>query len=427
MAELKQKNNIGGDGFSGGADNVFDELDELLRSISVKVDIDEDTDGYDLGGEDEHIGEITGDLGAYDALYDNIESTSAFDKFRGNDFTDKIKKIGSAETADRYSTDAAGDANRQDAVGDLGAARFLPKKETGELKAGGGGDLRGDGGDHNKKKRGKKLAVNKEIAAKIKAKPVRIIAVFVALAVIVGAVWYAAAAVLNLRHIPIFMYHSINDEPIGSEEQLSVRVDDFESQLRYLRERGYESVFVKDMPKYDYEQRLVAVTFDDGYEDVYTNAFPLLKKYEIKATLFMPTSLIGEEGYLDEDQLREMQNSGYVDVESHTVSHEDLSRLSTDEIENEFRESKRTLEDILDKTVNVIAYPGGYVNSDVEEIAGKYFDKAVLAKSQDDFSLFVDEMAMERLGVYRDTTTAQIDIVCRRKMQTYGDYIGNNR
>lgn len=420
MAELKQKPNIGGDGFSGGADNVFDELDELLRSISVKVDIDEDTDGYDLSGEDERIGEITGDLGAYDALYDNIESTSAFDKFRGSEFTDKIKKIGAAETADGYRPDAAGEAYRQNTVGEFGAARFLPKKETGELKAEGGGDLRGDGGNRIGNKRGKGLA------AKVKAKPVRIIAVFIALAVIVGAVWYAAAAVLNLRHIPIFMYHSINDEPIGKEEELSVSVDDFESQLRYLRERGYESVFVKDMPKYDYEQRLVAVTFDDGYEDVYTNAFPLLKKYEIKATLFMPTSLIGEEGYLDEDQLRELQNSGYVDVESHTVSHEDLSRLSTDEIENEFRESKRTLEEILDKTVSVIAYPGGYVNSDVEEIAGKYFDKAVLAKSQDDFSLFVDEMAMERLGVYRDTTTAQIDIVCRRKMQTYGDYIGDN-
>ena len=420
MAELKQKPNIGGDGFSGGAENVFDELDELLRSISVKVDIDEDTDGYDLSGEDERIGEITGDLGAYDALYDNIGSTSAFDKFRGSEFTDKIKKIGSAETADGYRPNAAEQTYRSEAVEEFGAARFLPKKETVELKTEGGGDLRG-GGNRTKNKRGKGFA------AKVKAKPVRIIAVFIALAVIAGAVWYAAAAVLNLRHIPIFMYHSINDEPIGKEEELSVSVDDFESQLRYLRERGYESVFVKDMPKYDYEQRLMAVTFDDGYEDVYTNAFPLLKKYEIKATLFMPTSLIGEEGYLDEDQLRELQNSGYVDVESHTVSHEDLSRLSTDEIENEFRESKRTLEDILDKTVNVIAYPGGYVNSDVEEIAGKYFDKAVLAKSQDDFSLFVDEMAMERLGVYRDTTTAQIDIVCRRKMQTYGDYIGNNR
>ena len=421
MAELKQKPNIGGDGFSGGAENVFDELDELLRSISVKVDIDEDTDGYDLSDGDERIGEITGDLGAYDALYDNIESTSAFDKFRGSEFTDKIKKIGAAETADGYRPGAPGETYRQNTVGEFGAARFLPKKETGELKTEGGGDLRGDGGNRTGNKRGKGLA------AKVKAKPVRIIAVFIALAVIVGAVWYAAAAVLNLRHIPIFMYHSINDEPIGKEEELSVSVDDFESQLRYLRERGYESVFVKDMPKYDYEQRLVAVTFDDGYEDVYTNAFPLLKKYEINATLFMPTSLIGEEGYLDEDQLRELQNSGYVDVESHTVSHEDLSRLSPDEIENEFRESKRTLEDILDKTVNVIAYPGGYVNSDVEEIAGKYFDKAVLAKSQDDFSPFVDEMAMERLGVYRDTTTAQIDIVCRRKMQTYGDYIGNNR
>lgn len=420
MAELKQKNNIGGDGFSGGADNVFDELDELLRSISVKVDIGEGADGYDLSDGDERIGEITGDLGAYDALYDNIESTSAFDKFRGSEFTDKIKKIGAAETADGYRPNAAEETYRSEAVEEFGAARVLPKKETAELKTEGGGDLRGDGGNRIGNKRGKGFA------AKVKAKPVRIIAVFIALAVIVGAVWYAAAAVLNLRHIPIFMYHSINDEPIGKEEELSVSVDDFESQLRYLRERGYESVFVKDMPKYDYEQRLVAVTFDDGYEDVYTNAFPLLKKYEIKATLFMPTSLIGEKGYLDEDQLRELQNSGYVDVESHTVSHEDLSRLSPDEIENEFRESKRTLEDILDKTVNVIAYPGGYVNSDVEEIAGKYFDKAVLAKSQDDFSLFVDEMAMERLGVYRDTTTAQIDIVCRRKMRTYGDYIGDN-
>ena len=123
MAELKQKPNIGGDGFSGGAENVFDELDELLRSISVKVDIDEDTDGYDLSDGDERIGEITGDLGAYDALYDNIESTSAFDKFRGSEFTDKIKKICATETADGYRPGAPGETYRQNTGGEFGAAR----------------------------------------------------------------------------------------------------------------------------------------------------------------------------------------------------------------------------------------------------------------------------------------------------------------
>ena len=75
------------------------------------------------------------------------------------------------------------------------------------------------------------------------------------------------------------------------------------------------------------EITIQALTLDDGYEDNYTNLFPLLKKYQAKATISVVTGSIGQPGILTADQIREMSDSGLVEFASHTVTHPHLTSL----------------------------------------------------------------------------------------------------
>lgn len=171
--------------------------------------------------------------------------------------------------------------------------------------------------------------------------------------------------------IPILYYHSINDKPIGIL-QLSVKVDEFDSQMKYLVDNEYTSVHINELDKLDYIKKPIVITLDDGYVDNYENAFPILKKYNIKATIFMTTDFINKPGMLKIDQIKEMKD--LVSFQNHTKTHTNLTTLSKDNIEKEFEESKKVLEDITNQPVYSVAYPIGGYNNEVIEITKRYFD-----------------------------------------------------
>ena len=178
----------------------------------------------------------------------------------------------------------------------------------------------------------------------------------------------------------IYMYHSVREEPVNPEaDELSVKPSEFEKHLAYFSKRGIKTLFADELPDLGPDDvHCVALTFDDGYEDNYTEAFPLLKKYNCKATIFMITSLIDQPGYLSSEQIREMTESGLVSVQSHTVSHEPLAlgdKLYED-VDYELGESKRILEAISGRPVTALAMPNGSYDSAVIEIAKKYYDVA---------------------------------------------------
>jgi peptidoglycan/xylan/chitin deacetylase (PgdA/CDA1 family) len=131
-------------------------------------------------------------------------------------------------------------------------------------------------------------------------------------------------------------------------------------------------------------RKAVVITFDDGYEDNYSEAYPVLRKYNFPATIFLTTGWIGDKGHvnkrgvalpmLDWNQIEEMHASGQINFEPHTVSHPRLTKIPLKEAEHEVWESMREVERRLGKSCHFFAYPYGDFNSAVAAIAGKAFE-----------------------------------------------------
>ena len=109
----------------------------------------------------------------------------------------------------------------------------------------------------------------------------------------------------------------------------------------------------------------VALIFDDGYGDNYTNAFPILQKYQMRATFFIITGALGEPGYMADSQIRALSESG-MEIQSHTVHHVSLGKINAGLTAKETADSKKTLEQILGKPCLFLAYPSGSFNTTVE-------------------------------------------------------------
>ena len=119
---------------------------------------------------------------------------------------------------------------------------------------------------------------------------------------------------------------------------------------------------------------VLILTFDDCFVYFYDNAFPLLKKYNQKATIFIITDYINGENYLTEEQLKEIADSGLVKIESHTKTHNYLDEMTYEEQVTEAVESKERLEAITGQEVTVYCYPSGRYNDETLDIIDDYYD-----------------------------------------------------
>lgn len=170
--------------------------------------------------------------------------------------------------------------------------------------------------------------------------------------------------------IPVIMYHYVEyvkDTKDIVRKKLSITPLLFEQHLRVLKDAHYETYFVKDIPQIldgaiDYSTQSAILTFDDGYEDFYTDVFPLLKKYNMRATLYIITNYIGKKGFLNETQIRELIDSDLVEIGSHTQDHIYLKVSPKDYADEQIRESKKTLEAMFNIKVKTFAYPYGAFN-----------------------------------------------------------------
>lgn len=201
------------------------------------------------------------------------------------------------------------------------------------------------------------------------------------------------------KHEPaVFMYHLIMEEPYSEDTGLFVTPSEFEAQLDAIVESKAATLFADEYAVS--KKPSVIITFDDGYEDNYTTAYPLLKERGLKATIFLVVDLIGTEGYMTEEQIFEMSESGLVKFGSHTKSHKDLSTLDEDQVRYELEESKKALEELLGYEVKSFAYPVGGYNDSVVKIASEIFGFAYTTKNPDDVE--ADNMLLiPRYAVFR--------------------------
>ncbi|QQG44137.1 MAG: polysaccharide deacetylase family protein [Candidatus Roizmanbacteria bacterium] len=173
--------------------------------------------------------------------------------------------------------------------------------------------------------------------------------------------------------LPIVMYHYVEyvkDKGDTIRQSLNINPYLFEGQLKNLKENRYTSYFARDIPmilkgKIKAPAKSIILTFDDGYKDFYTDAFPLLKKYKIKSTIYIVNNFIGRKDFLNEDEIKELISSGLVEIGAHTTDHLYLKGLSKTMIRQQILESKQRLEEDFNIKVKTFAYPYGAFNSDV--------------------------------------------------------------
>lgn len=174
--------------------------------------------------------------------------------------------------------------------------------------------------------------------------------------------------------IPVLMYHCID---YGSNS-LYVSPEMFNEHINYLINNNFNFMDFNDLKSDKIPQNPIMLTFDDGYKDFYINAYPILKKNNIKATVYIIYNLIDTTGYLTTDNILEMKD--LISFQSHTLSHADLKFLDKKEQEREIKESKEKIENLTGKKVISFSYPSSSYNDNVVQLAGKFYDYAVTTK-----------------------------------------------
>jgi len=191
---------------------------------------------------------------------------------------------------------------------------------------------------------------------------------------------------LKRIQLPIIMYHYVEyvkDPKDTTRKSLDINPYEFDYQLKTLVANGYQSYFVRDVPSMlkglkEPAKKSIILTFDDGYEDFYTDAFPVLKKYNFKATVYIIVDFIGKRGFLNEKEIRELVQSGLVEIGSHTLNHYYLKKAPKAQAQEEITLSKTKLESLFGVSVDTFAYPFGALDeSSIELVKESSYSAAV--------------------------------------------------
>jgi len=171
--------------------------------------------------------------------------------------------------------------------------------------------------------------------------------------------------------IPVLMYHHVDEN--WQKSKLSVSPESFKRQMEFLKKRGYNVISMAGLINaVKSGQRLpaktVAITFDDGYEDNYLNAFPILKEAGVQATMFIAVNHLGREGYMNWEQVKELSASRVIDIGSHTLNHAWLPAQDDEALIREIAGSKERLEKETGHAVKVLSYPLGGFNEKVRKV-----------------------------------------------------------
>ncbi len=169
--------------------------------------------------------------------------------------------------------------------------------------------------------------------------------------------------------VPILMYHYIRINPNPGDRlgaAVSVTPADFRLQLDWLAANGYHTVDLEQLRGYllghgELPARPVVLTFDDGYRDLYTTAYPILREHDDRAVAYIVSGYLGAPNNVTREQVLEMSQNG-IEIASHTVSHADLTTLGAGELARQLVDSRADLERLVGHPVVDFCYPAGRVN-----------------------------------------------------------------
>jgi len=204
--------------------------------------------------------------------------------------------------------------------------------------------------------------------------------------------------------VPILMYHHVDEN--GDISSLSVSPENFLRQMRFLSERNYNPISLSELVRAKRSgQKLgrntVVITFDDGYADNYLSAYPVLKKYNLPATIFVIVDALNLSGYLNDAQISRMSSEGIIEIGSHSLSGAYLPGRDTEELQREIKLSKEELEDRVNRPVELFCYPIGGFTDEIQELVkiSGYLSACTTNRGRQATHLNNDLFALKRIKV----------------------------
>lgn len=194
-----------------------------------------------------------------------------------------------------------------------------------------------------------------------------------ALPIPTGEVGHVSAAPPLTAAVPILLYHSIPDQAYA-ENRYQVTAATFERQMQLLRRWGYRTISIQELVDHLYTgyalpPRPIVITFDDGYQNVFDIAFPIMQRNGFTGTVYIVANRLNAEGFMHADQLNTLVQAGW-EVGSHGMTHTNLT-LNHDQVRREILQSRLDLNQALGIKVNSFAYPFGEVDP---YISSKVYD-----------------------------------------------------
>lgn len=188
--------------------------------------------------------------------------------------------------------------------------------------------------------------------------------------------------------LPVLMYHNVTTDTnlVLRDATVHITPQRLEEHFEAIKYAGYNAISMDEYLCYregkgTLPKNPVIITFDDGYTSNYEYAYPLLKKYDLKAIIFVIASRVGatdtEFPHFTWQQAIEMENSGFVEIESHSYTHPDFSALSYAETLVQMRLAKYVIEKNMKKECRFFAYPYGKMNITSTSVAAGSGYKAV--------------------------------------------------
>lgn len=186
--------------------------------------------------------------------------------------------------------------------------------------------------------------------------------------------------------IPILLYHYVEyvkDPGDTIRKSLNIIPYIFDSQVKTLLDAGFTFITLADLAdalddKTTLDPKSVIFTFDDGYRDFYTDVYPILKKYQIKATVYIVPNFLNRPNNMDTWMIKEIAKSGLVEIGAHTMNHTYLAGLPLKRVDYEIIESKKHLEKLVGHRIVSFAYPyGAFDNAAIDVVKKAGFTSAV--------------------------------------------------
>lgn len=217
--------------------------------------------------------------------------------------------------------------------------------------------------------------------------------------------------------VPVLLYHNFVTEVPDNFNYINIP-ESFEENIETFLENGYTIISMKeladaDIGKIKLPNKPLIITFDDGYYSNYEYIYPILKKYNIKASIFIVTDKIGQEidgiKYLGWEECLEMQDSGLVEIFSHSKKHVFYNKLPVREIRDDVKESYKLIEEHLGKQeLKVFAYPyGAYTKETVRTLQNNGIDFQIYDIGINNFKT-LDRDFIKRINIHCEMTGQEI-------------------